>query len=153
MPESKKDIVDDPMEPMDPLYSPPSAPHAKKRPLWLHDTLHDIEIKVPIQKSFRERKQPCRCQGYVVSLSTMIQVEPSSFEEAVKKQVWKDAMAEEYESIMKNDVWDVVSRPKGKFVVTSKWLFKIKHGIDGSIQKYKARLFYPYTTSVNPYCY
>jgi len=42
-------------------------------------------------------------------------------------------MAEEYESIMKNDVWNIVPRPKGKFVVTSKWLFKIKHGVDGSI--------------------
>ena len=48
-------------------------------------------------------------------------------------------MAEEYESLMKKDVWEVVSRLNGKFVMTSKWLFKIKHGIDGSIDKYKAR--------------
>ena len=37
-------------------------------------------------------------------------------------------MHEEYESIMKNDVWDVVPRPDVKAVVTSKWLYKIKHG-------------------------
>jgi hypothetical protein len=36
-------------------------------------------------------------------------------------------MIEEYESILKNDVWEVVSRPQGKSVVTSKWLYKIKH--------------------------
>eukprot|EP00253_Pinus_taeda_P030515 PITA_30515 len=48
-------------------------------------------------------------------------------------------MVEEYESIMKNDIWDVVSKPKGKSMVTSKWLFKIKHGVDGSIETYKAR--------------
>lgn len=47
--------------------------------------------------------------------------------ETVKGQVWKDVMAEEYELNMKNDVWDVVLRPKGKYFVTSKWLFKIKH--------------------------
>ena len=35
---------------------------------------------------------------------------------------WKDAMIEEYQSIMKNDVWDVVPRPEGKSVVTSKWI-------------------------------
>ena len=40
---------------------------------------------------------------------------------------------------MKNDVWEVVSRPEGKSVVTSKWLFKIKHGADGSVEKHKAR--------------
>jgi hypothetical protein len=39
---------------------------------------------------------------------------------------------------MKNDVWDIVSRPEGKFVVTSKWIYKIKHATDGSVEKYKA---------------
>ena len=48
-------------------------------------------------------------------------------------------MNEEYESITKNDVWDVVPRPKDKFVVTSKWLYKIKHGANGSVEKFKAR--------------
>ena len=46
---------------------------------------------------------------------------------------------EEYNSIMKNDVWEVVLRPKGKSVVTFKWLYKIKHASDGSKEKYKAQ--------------
>ena len=40
---------------------------------------------------------------------------------------------------MKNDVQDVVPRPEGKSVVTSKWIYNIKHAADGSIEKYKAR--------------
>ena len=48
-------------------------------------------------------------------------------------------MIEEYNSIMKNDVWEVVPRSTGKLVVTSRWLYKIKHAADGSIEKYKAR--------------
>lgn len=72
-------------------------------------------------------------------MSQMIESEPSSVEEASSQQVWKYAMAEEYQSILKNDVWDIVPRLEGKFVVSSKWLFKIKHAIDGSIKKYKAR--------------
>ena len=48
-------------------------------------------------------------------------------------------MIEEYQSIMKTDVWDIVPRPKEKFVVTSKWLYKIKHVADGSIEKFKER--------------
>ena len=72
-------------------------------------------------------------------MSTIVQSKPRTFEEVVKHQVWKDAMHEEYESIMKNDVWDVVPRPKDKSFVTSKWLYKIKHGADGSLEKYKAR--------------
>jgi hypothetical protein len=52
---------------------------------------------------------------------------------------WADAMIEEYQSIIKNEVWEIVPRPKSKYVVSSKWLFKIKHVIDGSIEKYKER--------------
>jgi hypothetical protein len=48
-------------------------------------------------------------------------------------------MVEEYNSIMKNDVWEVVLRPEGKSVVTSRWLYKIKYVVDGSIEKFKAR--------------
>jgi hypothetical protein len=48
-------------------------------------------------------------------------------------------MTEEYQYIIKNDVWEIVPRPKSKDVVSSKWLFKIKHVADGSIEKYKAR--------------
>jgi len=40
---------------------------------------------------------------------------------------------------MKDDVWDMVPRPEDKAVVTSIWLYKIKHGFDGSAEKYKAR--------------
>ena len=46
-------------------------------------------------------------------------------------------MIEEYQTIMKNDVWEIVSRPKNKSVVTSKCIYKIKHAADGSIDKYK----------------
>jgi hypothetical protein len=64
---------------------------------------------------------------------------PSTYEKAAKQQVQKDAMMEEYQSIMKNDVWEVVLTLEGKSVVTSKWIYKIKHVVDGSIEKYKAR--------------
>ena len=47
-------------------------------------------------------------------------------------------MIEEYQSIMKNDVWEIVPKPQGKSGVSSKWIYKIKHTIDGSIEKYKA---------------
>jgi hypothetical protein len=49
-------------------------------------------------------------------------------------------MIEECQSIIKNDVWEIVPRPKRKDVVYSKWLFKIKHVVDGSIEKYKTRV-------------
>jgi hypothetical protein len=41
-------------------------------------------------------------------------------------------------SIVKNDVWDVVPKPKEKSIVSSKCIYKMKHVADGSIEKYKA---------------
>ena len=78
------------------------------------------------------------CSGYVTLLCDFIDKEPSNYEEAAEKKEWKDAMIEEYQSIMKNAVWDLVSKPEGKSAVTSKWIYKIKHAADGSIEKYKA---------------
>jgi hypothetical protein len=40
---------------------------------------------------------------------------------------------------MKNDVGDVVLRPKEKSVMSSKWIYKTKHSADGSLKNYKAR--------------
>ena len=57
----------------------------------------------------------------------------------MNQKAWKDATDEEYESIIKNDIWEIVPRLKCKFVISSKWLFKIKHSADSSIKKYKAR--------------
>jgi hypothetical protein len=89
--------------------------------------------------TFRERKRPHRFGGYVALMRNISDVKPSSFEEADKSQVWKDAMLEEYRSITKKNVWDIVSRPKDKLVVSSKWIYKIKHAAVGSVEKFKAR--------------
>jgi len=48
-------------------------------------------------------------------------------------------MVEEYKSIMKNNVWDVVPRPENKSVVGLRWIFKVKNAAYGSIEKCKAR--------------
>ena len=47
----------------------------------------------------------------------LIDQEPTSYEEAAQKKEWVEAMTEEYQVIMKNDVWDVVPKPENKSVV------------------------------------
>jgi hypothetical protein len=89
----------------------------------------------------RERKPPEKFCSYITMMSSIRESEPSTFEEATSRQVWRDAMMEEYNSIMKNDVWEVVPRPEGKSVVTSKWLYKLKHVADGSIESTKIALW------------
>lgn len=47
----------------------------------------------------RQCRHPDRYQALVVKVA-----EPSNFQEVVQHQVWMDAMVEEYNSIMTNDV-------------------------------------------------
>ena len=51
-----------------------------------------------------------------------------------------DAMVEEYDSIVRNNAWEIVPRPIGKSVVGSRWIYKVKQDTDGSIEKYKERI-------------
>jgi hypothetical protein len=101
--------------------------------------MQEVERITAPKGTFRERKRPHRFGGYVALMNNISDAEPSSFEETDKLQVWKDAMLEEYRSIIKNNVWDIVPRPKDKSMVSSKWIYKIKHAADGSVENFKAR--------------
>ena len=56
------------------------------------------------------------------------------------KAKWRDAMEKEMESLHTNDVWDLVKLPKDRKAVGSKWVFKLKVGPDGLVERHKARL-------------
>jgi hypothetical protein len=92
-----------------------------------------------VRLAVREHMPPKKFLNYTTLMSSIIDAEPSSFEEVADQQIWRDAMVEEYTSIMRNDVWDIVPRPEEKSIVSSRWLYKIKHAADGSIEKFKAR--------------
>ena len=91
------------------------------------------------KSQIRESRPPVRLGAYLALVTSIGDTEPQTFAQAVDHQVWREAMVEEYDSIVRNDVWDVVSRPVGKSVVTSKWLYKTKIVADGSVEKHKAR--------------
>jgi hypothetical protein len=49
-------------------------------------------------------------------------------------------MSAELKSLEKNQTWDLVKLPQGRKVVDCKWVYKIKPGINGEAERYKARL-------------
>ncbi|GKC76694.1 ribonuclease H-like domain-containing protein [Tanacetum coccineum] len=53
---------------------------------------------------------------------------------------WRDAMYDEYNALIKNSTWILVSKPPNANVVRSMWLFRHKYYVDGSLSRYKARL-------------
>jgi hypothetical protein len=114
--EEPKEPLDqfDTMDPVKQIERPLEVPPAKRKPAWCREILQEAEKHASPSGTFRESNRPQRYSGYVPFMSQISDAEPTIYEDVAKQQVWKDAMVEEYQSIMKNDVWEVVPRPKGK---------------------------------------
>ncbi|MCO5594866.1 hypothetical protein L7F22_048901 [Adiantum nelumboides] len=67
-------------------------------------------------------------------------VEPTCFEDAIGNENWKNAMDEEMAELDVNQTWELVPLPGDKKAIGCKWVYKVKHKADGTIEIYKARL-------------
>ena len=68
--------------------------------------------------------------------------ESASFSEALHspdRDEWKIAMQEKMSSMDKNNVWELVDLPPRRNTIRNKWVLKVKHKANGSIDRYKAR--------------
>ena len=70
----------------------------------------------------------------------MLEREHHTFNEAVKSLMWKEVIKSEIDFILYNHTWELVDFPQGYKPLSSKWVFKRKRKVDGSIDKNKARL-------------
>lgn len=66
--------------------------------------------------------------------------DPTTFNEVVGHQIWREAMEAEIESIERNETWELTTVPKGIKTIGVKWVFKTKYKEDGEIDKFKVRL-------------
>ncbi len=68
--------------------------------------------------------------------------EPANLEVAMSRHdwpEWKKAMESEYNSLIENGTWEVVSPPTEANVITGRWVFRLKKDRFGNVLKYKAR--------------
>jgi hypothetical protein len=79
--------------------------------MWAHQNSAGGRRTCNSRGTFRESQRPHRHSGYAATMSHIVDSESSCCEEASSQQIWRDAMMEEHQSIMKNDVWDIVPRP------------------------------------------
>ena len=49
-------------------------------------------------------------------------------------------MQHEFQALEKNQTWTLVPYDPGMKVVTNRWVFRLKHNPDGTVNRYKARL-------------
>jgi Reverse transcriptase (RNA-dependent DNA polymerase)/gag-polypeptide of LTR copia-type len=69
---------------------------------------------------------------------------PQTYKEAINdpqySKQWKNAMNEELISLLENGTWKEVVPPKDVNLVSTKWVYLIKTKVDGTIERFKARL-------------
>lgn len=73
----------------------------------------------------------------------LIEEDPKTYNEAMRSidaMFWKKAIKIELDSIVSNHTWDLYDLPKGCKPISSKWIFKNKLRLDGTVDKYNARL-------------
>jgi len=66
----------------------------------------DASTKTP-RRTSRQIHTPIRYKDYALMTQVMNTIEPENYQQAKEHKVWMDAMKEEYDSIMKNETWEL----------------------------------------------
>ena len=89
---------------------------------------HDLPIV--ISRPRREIRKPSRFEDMVAYAFPVVEEGmPQTFLEANSnpdKEMWKKAMDEEMQSLMKNHTWKLARPPKGKKAIGCKWVYAQK---------------------------
>jgi len=87
-----------------------------------------------------QEKQVEQLTQEMQQLAMFVSNDPITFEEAVKSQVWRNAMESEIVAININGTWELTDLPIGAKKIGVKWIFKTKINERGEVDKCKARL-------------
>ena len=91
------------------------------------------------RRSQRDRRLP----PFLASNYVLIAEKDPTLKEALgsaERQLWKQAMQEELDSLAENGTWDLVDLPSDKKIVGNRWVLKVKRKPNGDVDRYKARL-------------
>ena len=112
-----------------------------------------VPVGEPVRQSSRVKKKPNRLGDWVDKAEHQMVPkhklyvchvpEPNTMSEALSSEEaseWRVAADKEYNSLMEMGTWKLVKLPKNRQPVSCKWIFRVKHKSDGTIERFKARL-------------
>ncbi|KAM1465721.1 hypothetical protein COP2_045561 [Malus domestica] len=114
-----------------------SSPTPTPTPLNLHPMTTRAKAGIHKPKVFTATKHSLPAS---VDSITCLHPTPTTFLQASKHPHWLAAMEAEFQALQHTGTWDLVPFQPALNLVGCKWVFKVKHGPDGSIERYKARL-------------
>ncbi|GJW97523.1 retrovirus-related pol polyprotein from transposon TNT 1-94 [Tanacetum coccineum] len=118
---------------------PPDHQVSEHNSKWTKD--HPLEniigaLDRPVSTRLQLHEQALFCY-YDAFLTS---VEPKNYKDALTQACWIEAMQEELHEFERLEVWELVPPPDKAFVITLKWIYKVKLDELGGILKNKARL-------------
>ena len=99
--------------------------------------------RAPVRYGFEEYADRVTEEVHHVAYHVCEISEPKTIKEALSgdhAKEWKEAADSEYKSLLENETWELVELPPSKRPVKCKWVFKVKHKSDGTVERFKARL-------------
>lgn len=68
---------------------------------------------------------------------------PNTVEEALGREdgkLWQAACEDELAAMRNMGIWEMTPLPAGRKAIGSRWVFKVKHNPDVSVERYRARV-------------
>ena len=126
------------------LYSAPNHTTPLVLPLKL-------DFPIAVHKGIRSTRNPslhyvnlsyhCLSPSHYTCLSSLSFISiPKSLGDAFQHPGWRQAMVDEMAALHHSGTWDLVPLPPGKSVVGCRWVYTVKVGPDGHVDRLKARL-------------
>jgi hypothetical protein len=133
--------------PSDAVPLPATAPHHSTRARCVPIADDDAHYEVT---SYGYNAPNVNTPVGVTTTTTLSQVnkaeidkDPQTYKEAISRPdatQWQIACAEELDVFRQMKLYEIVDKPTDRKVVDSKWVFRLKRGPDGEIEKHKARV-------------
>ena len=118
-----------------PAPDPPASPYL---PIVIRKGNRSTRNPYPIYNFLSyHRLSPTHC-AFVSALSSVSI--PKTIQEALSHPGWRQAIFDEMSALESNHTWELVPLPSGKSVVGCRWIFNVKVGPDGQVDRLKARL-------------
>lgn len=95
-------------------------------------------VKYPLSSHLSYNSLSPSYKSFVFSIST--EFDSQTFAQASKHACWREAMEAELFALAANQTWTLTDLRHDKVPIWCKWVYKIKHKADGTIERYKARL-------------
>eukprot|EP00253_Pinus_taeda_P002198 PITA_02198 len=124
-----------------PSPPPPDIGSSTLRPKWWAKTIGDLRDNELLEgRTSRHKSKQQSTVNFALMANLHSIFEPQNYLEAKGTSEWEQAMEAEFQSLQKNHTWTLSNLPAGKNPISCKWVYKVKYKVDGTLDKYKARL-------------